>query len=252
VYQTAHPLNFSGGTKLEEELRTIYEAQKLDIKIIESERKMVLAPHKFDAMNRETEEIKQKVEQEKGIMEELEKERKKKEKELDVEKEKIKKFESRLYEVKTNKEYQALLKEIETAKQSTDKIEEEIIALMEKVEELKNDFEKSSIFLKKREKEIEEERLRLEKEISSIDKTIAGLKETRDKLLVTVSGELRSTYTMLIEKRNGVAVVNVRNDVCLGCFMNIPPQLYIEVTKNNRLILCPSCNRILFFVEDES
>jgi predicted nucleic acid-binding Zn-ribbon protein len=251
VYQRAHPLNFSGGRELEEQLRIIYEAQKIDVQIIENERKMVHAPMKFDAMTKEMEDIQEKVEREKGVMEELDKERKKKEKELEAEKEKIKKFESRLYEVKTNKEYQALLKEIETAKQSVDKMEEEIIFLMEKIEDLKTDFQKSSVFLKKREKEIEEERGKLEKGISSIDKTMLELKTARAKLLSLVSKDLKTTYTMLVERRSGVAVVNVKNDVCLGCFMNIPPQLYIEVTKNNRLIQCPSCSRILFFVEDD-
>jgi predicted nucleic acid-binding Zn-ribbon protein len=236
---------------LEQELKTIYEAQKINIQIIENERKLLLAPKKIEGMDKEIKGIKDKVEKEKGMIEELEKERKRKEKELDVEKEKIKKFESRLYEVKTNKEYQALLKEIEGAKETNDKTEEEIIIIMEKVEELKKDFESSLTHLKKREKESENEKNRLEKEINSMDKTIMELKQSRDKLLSTVSDNLRATYNTLIEKRNGIAVVNVKNGVCLGCFMNIPPQLFIEVTKNRQLILCPSCNRIFYFIDEE-
>jgi uncharacterized protein len=236
---------------LEQELKTIYEAQKINIQIIENERKLLLAPKKIEGMDKEIKGIKDKVEKEKGMIEELEKERKRKEKELDVEKEKIKKFESRLYEVKTNKEYQALLKEIEGTKETNDKTEEEIIIIMEKVEELKKDFESSLTHLKKREKESENEKNRLEKEINSMDKTIMDLKQSRDKLLSTVSDNLRATYNTLIEKRNGIAVVNVKNGVCLGCFMNIPPQLFIEVTKNRQLILCPSCNRIFYFIDEE-
>jgi uncharacterized protein len=236
---------------LEQELKTIYEAQKINIQIIENERKLLLAPKKIEGMDKEIKGIKDKVEKEKGMIEELEKERKRKEKELDVEKEKIKKFESRLYEVKTNKEYQALLKEIEGTKETNDKTEEEIIIIMEKVEELKKDFESSLTHLKKREKESENEINRLEKEINSMDKTIMELKQSRDKLLSTVSDNLRATYNTLIEKRNGIAVVNVKNGVCLGCFMNIPPQLFIEVTKNRQLILCPSCNRIFYFIDEE-
>ena len=236
---------------MEQELKTIYEAQKINIQIIENERKLLLAPKKIEGMDKEIKGIKDKVEKEKGMIEELEKERKRKEKELDVEKEKIKKFESRLYEVKTNKEYQALLKEIEGTKETNDKTEEEIIIIMEKVEELKKDFESSLTHLKKREKESENEKNRLEKEINSMDKTIMDLKQSRDKLLSTVSDNLRATYNTLIEKRNGIAVVNVKNGVCLGCFMNIPPQLFIEVTKNRQLILCPSCNRIFYFIDEE-
>lgn len=236
---------------MEQELKTIYEAQKINIQIIENERKLLLAPKKIEAMDKEIKGIKDKVEKEKGMIEELEKERKRKEKELDVEKEKVKKFESRLYEVKTNKEYQALLKEIEGTKETNDKTEEEIIIIMEKVEELKKDFESSLTHLKKREKESENEKNRLEKEINSMDKTIMDLKQSRDKLLSTVSDNLRATYNTLIEKRNGIAVVNVKNGVCFGCFMNIPPQLFIEVTKNRQLILCPSCNRIFYFIDEE-
>lgn len=235
---------------MEQELKTIYEAQKINIQIIENERKLLLAPKNIERMDKEIKGIKDKVEKEKGMIEELEKERKRKEKELDVEKEKIKKFESRLYEVKTNKEYQALLKEIEGTKETNDKTEEEIIIIMEKVEELKKDFESSLTHFKKREKESENEKNRLEKEINSMDKTIMDLKQSRDKLLSTVSDNLRATYNTLIEKRNGIAVVNVKNGVCLGCFMNIPPQLFIEVTKNRQLILCPSCNRIFYFIDE--
>lgn len=235
---------------MEQELRTIYEAQQIDTQIIKNERKMLVAPKTIADMDTEIEGIKNKTAKAKDIIQELEKERKKKEKELDVEKEKIKKFESRLYEVKTNKEYQALLKEIEMAKDTNDKTEEEVLVLMDKVEELKKDQESSVAYLRKREIEVENEKNKLKKEIDSIDKTIRDLKMERDNLLSVISDHLKATYTMLIEKRGGTAVVNLKNGVCLGCYMNIPPQLFIEATKNRQLILCPSCNRIFFFLEE--
>jgi uncharacterized protein len=235
---------------LEQELRTIYEAQKIDMQIIENEKKLISTPKKIEKMEHDIKAMSGKVSKEKEISEEFEKERKGKEKELEIEKEKIKKFESRLYEVKTNKEYQALLKEIETAKQTNDKQEEEIIEIMVKIEDLKKDIESTSKLLKEKEKIGEVEKKKLLNEIESIDKTITDLKQQRDNLLSVVDKTLRETYTMLISRRDGMAVVNVKNGVCLGCFMNIPPQLFIEVTKNNRLIQCPSCNRIFYFTEE--
>lgn len=237
---------------MEQELRTISDAQKIDTLILENEKKLVLAPKKMGEMEEEVAGIRSKIETEKQVIEELEKERRKKEKELEAEKDKIKKFESRLYEVKTNKEYQALLKEIETAKQGNDKTEEEIIVLMEKIEELRKDHEAASKLLVEREKEAKTEKARLQKELSSVDRTISDLRKQKEGLLALVSPNVRSTYEVLIERRGGVAVVNVRNGLCLGCFVNIPPQLFIEVMKNSRLILCPSCNRILYYVEEES
>lgn len=235
---------------MEHELKTTYEAQQLDTQIIEKEKRLVSAPKMIETMDQEIEELKSKILKEKEIIDELEKERRKKEKELDIDKEKIKKHESKLYEVKTNKEYQALLKEIETSKVTNDKTEEDILILMEKVEELKKDFEHLSAQLKKSKKEFEQKKGKLLKEVEAIDKDVRKLKEERDNLLSIVSKNLKVTYRTLIEKRGGTAVVNLKNGVCLGCFMNIPPQLFIEATKNRQLILCPSCNRIFYFQEE--
>jgi len=236
---------------VERELETLFEAQKIETMIMEGEQKLLQAPKKLRQMEDQLTEVRDKIEKEKEIVEELEKERRKKEKELEGEKEKIKKLEVKLYDVKTNKEYQALLKEIESAKEANDRTEEDVLVLMDKVEDLKKDYETSQVELKRLEKESEIEKAEIEKETRSMDEVIAKLTTERDNLLSIVSENLRTTYNILREKRGGIAVTNVRNGVCLGCNMNIPPQLFIEVTKNKQLIQCPSCNRILFFREDD-
>jgi uncharacterized protein len=236
---------------LEQQLKTIYEAQKVCTLIIENERKILLGPKKMQDMEEALAELADKVAREKGVIEELEKERRKKEKEIEADREKVKKLESKLYEVKTNKEYQALLKEIEAAKQTNDKTEEEVLILMEKIEELKKDLEGAAKEHKKKETQAAVERKKIEEELRSVDAVVSDLKKTRDTLLGMIDEDLKSTYATLLERRNGLAVVNVKNGVCLGCFMNIPPQLFIEATKNRQVILCPSCNRIFYFLEEE-
>lgn len=236
---------------MERELETLFEAQKIETLIMEDEQKLLQAPKRLKQMDEELDGVRQKIDREKEIIDELEKERRKKEKELEVDKEKIKKLEARLYDVKTNKEYQALLKEIEAAKAENDRTEEDVLVLMEKVEDLKKDCENSHVHLREIEKGFEGERAVIEKEMKSMDEVIARLTRERDNLLSVVSESLRNIYGVLREKRGGVAVTNVRNGVCLGCNMNIPPQLFIEATKNKQLIQCPSCNRILFFREND-
>ncbi len=140
---------------MEQELNTIYEAQKIDLKIIERERVLLSTPQKIKEMDDELNAARMKVEKEKEIIEELEKERKKKEKELELDKDKIRKLEAKLHEIKTNKEYQAFLKEIEAAKAANDRTEEDILVLMDKVEDIKKDYTSSMSHLKIREKEIE-------------------------------------------------------------------------------------------------
>lgn len=160
-------------------------------------------------------------------------------------------MEAKLHEVKTNKEYQAILKEIETARAANDKTEEEVILLMERVEEMKKDYQSSVKQLSKREKEAAEEIKELEKAIKTVEGAVADLRREKEKLLKEVGQDLKARYRILIEKRGGVAVVNVKNGTCLGCFMSIPPQLFIEVMKNSKLLTCPSCNRIFFYSEEE-
>jgi predicted nucleic acid-binding Zn-ribbon protein len=211
---------------------------------------MVITPNKIEELNREIQDLIDKVEKEKQVIEELDKERRKKEKEFDVEREKIQKLESKLYEVKTNKEYQALLKEIETMKNMNDATEEEVLILMEKTEDLRKDHQSSTVFLKKRQSEVGSEKNKLEEELNSIEQIVTRLKTERDNLLSIIDGGLRNTYDMLKIKRGGIAVVSVKSGLCLGCFMNIPPQLFIEVMKNRQIISCPSCNRILYYSEE--
>ncbi len=233
-----------------EELKTLAEVQKLDTRLMEHERKRAEAPRRLAEIEQELQNTKDRIAREKEIIDELDKERRKKEKELDAEKERIKKVQAKLFEIKTNKEYQAVLKEVEAAQAANDKTEEEIILLLERIEELRKDYEATISFVKKRDKEVEVEKKELEKEMKSLDGLVADLRKERDALVSHLSGEAKARYKMLMERRGGLAVVNVRNGVCLGCHMNIPPQLFIEVTKNARVITCPSCNRIFCYMEE--
>ena len=236
---------------MEQQLKTIYEAQQIYTKIRENEKKAQLTPKIIKEMDAEVESLRDRVTRGKAVIDELEKERRKKEKELETDKEKIKKFESKLYEVKTNKEYQALLKEIESAKVINDTVEEEVLVLMDKIEGFKKDYDSALKELTIKESEAEAKKKKMEQELRSIDAVVTDLKKTRDTLLSIIDEDLKTTYSTLIERRDGLAVVNVKNGVCLGCFMNIPPQLFIEVTSNKQVILCPSCSRIFYFIEEE-
>ncbi len=234
-----------------EELLTLCELQKLDTQLIEHERKRAEGPRRLAEIEQDLQNARDKLSREKEVIEELDKERRRKEKELDAEKERIKKVQSKLYEIKTNKEYQAVLKETEAAQSANDKTEEEIILLLERIEDLRKDYDASLAYVKKRDKEVDAEKQELEKEMSSVQAIVTDLTKERNALMSRVGGDAKARYQTLMEKRNGLAVVNVKNGVCLGCYMNIPPQLFIEVTKNARLISCPSCNRIFCYREEE-
>ena len=232
---------------MKDQLELLWELQKsdLDLRHIKEERERY--PREIKKLDERMSIEKEKLLTEKGKVDLLEKERREKERQLSSSQEKIKKAEGRMFEVKTNKEYQALLTEIETIKGASSREEEEILQVLEEIDELKKD-------LSKREKEVATllEKIEVEKKMTQDRMAQDEIfwkerMERREVVSKEVESKLYKLYHTLKEKRQGVGVVNVKRETCQGCFVHIPPQMFIEVQKNNEIIRCPNCNRILYF-----
>ena len=232
---------------MRDQLELLWELQKidLDLKHIKEERERY--PREIKKLDERMSIERERLQTEKGKVDLLEKERREKERQLSSSQEKIKKTEGRMSEVKTNKEYQALLTEIETIKGASSREEEEILQVLEEIDELKKD-------LSKREKEVaillekfEAEKKMIQERMAQDEIVWKEQMERREVLSKQIESKLNKLYNTLKEKRQGVGVVNVRQETCQGCFVHIPPQMFIEVQKNNEIIRCPNCNRILYF-----
>ena len=81
---------------------------------------------------------------------------------------------------------------------------------------------------------------------------LAEFRQQRDDIGRDLDSDLLGLFNEVSETSGGMAVAEVRQEVCRGCFMNIPPQLYIEVQRCQRLIQCPQCNRILYFKQEDT
>ena len=232
---------------MKEQLDLLWELQKIDLELTNIKESQEGYPKEMKRLDEKQKVEREKVQKERERVELLEKERRRKEGQLGLEQEKVKKTEGRMFEVKTNKEYQALLTEIDTLKGASGREEEEILQLLEEIDDLKKD-------LAKREKEIAATLAKIEGERKTLQEKMArdqaALKKQVDRR-EAVTKELESThyklYNTLRQKRKGVGVVSVKQETCQGCFVNVPPQMFIEVQKNNALIRCPNCNRILYW-----
>jgi hypothetical protein len=235
---------------LKAQLELLWELQKIDLELKGIKEEKDRYPKEMKKLDERQKIEKERIQKEKEKIESLEKTRRQKEGDLNLEQEKIKKAEGRMSEVKTNKEYQAMLSEVDAIKQANSRIEEEILQVMDEIDELKKD-------LSKREKEvgvtvekIEAERGQLKEKMVYDDKIWNEQLERREVLSKQIESKLFKLYNTLKEKRQGVGVVNAKNETCQGCFVNVPPQMFIEVQKNNALIRCPNCNRILYWDGD--
>jgi predicted nucleic acid-binding Zn-ribbon protein len=176
----------------------------------------------------------------------LEKERRQKEGDLDLEQERIRRAQSKLYDVKTNKEYQALLMEIETLKEINSQREIEILEIMDEIDGLKREYGRMEKEMLEVEGRTAEEKKRLEESLGKADSALSNKKRKRTMIMKKISPELMSLYQTLKEKRR-TAVVPARFGACQGCNVKIPPQMFNEVQRSDAIIVCPSCNRILYW-----
>jgi predicted nucleic acid-binding Zn-ribbon protein len=154
----------------------------------------------------------------------------------------------RLNRVRTEKELQAVRREIELGKETTQRLETELLAAMELHEVTLRDLESAEAALEQVEApasaEITEKRERQVKLQESADRD----RGMREQLAERLNRSLRSKYEQIFARRGGVAVVAVRNGTCQGCHMHVPPQLYNEIQKHRDVVRqCPNCHRMLYW-----
>jgi uncharacterized protein len=232
---------------LRAQLERLVALQIVDLKIQEMERVKEEIPQRIASLEEEFRKEEESVQAERTELEKLQKERPQKEKDLEEEIDRVKKAEARVFEIKTNKEYQAVLKEIDNAKKLNRQREEEILGILERLEDMQNHLGKGEKSLEARRREYQRQVAELKQKAASFDEEMAGEVRQREEQEKAIPQDLLSKYHMLLEKRQGVAVAQVINGVCQACNMNLRPQLYIELQKQDTLIACPNCNRILFW-----
>jgi len=238
-----------GGTRLKDQISLLIDIQKIDQEVRNLNTKKQTLPDRAAGLDQAYQSGRDRLEEERTGLEGLNKLHRERESELKAGQEKLRKARERLLEVKTNKEYQAILTEIETLEQANGRIEEEILVLYDRIDEKKG-------ALKIHEKEFtaihanyEAERKKIDEELASLDGALQEQKARFEALVKNLEPDLRRRYEMIKARRNGIAIVAVRRGICSGCHMNLPPQLYNELQRSDQILCCPNCNRILYWDE---
>jgi len=235
---------------LTNQLELLWELQRIDLSLKSMSEERDRYPKEVKKLEENQNMERERIQKEREKAELLEKERRRKEGHLNMEQEKIKRAEGRMFEVKTNKEYQALLSEIEGVKEANSREEEEILQVMDEIDGLKKDLSKREKEMATTVERIEAEKKKIQERMSQGDAVWKQQMERRDALSKEIESKLIKLYNTLKEKRQGIGVVGVKQETCQGCFVHVPPQMFIEVQKNKSLIRCPNCNRILYWEGD--
>lgn len=153
-------------------------------------------------------------------------------------------------QVKNNKEYSALLKEIEDDQRRIDGLEESIIQEMLQADDIEVEI-RAALELQSKDKTVlEADKAALAKSAGEAESRIQDLGRQRETLLVQVDAEQLTLYQRIFKKKGGVALSAIRDDFCALCHMRIRPQMLNELLEKNKLITCENCGRILYITPD--
>ncbi|MGE5306808.1 MAG: zinc ribbon domain-containing protein [Alphaproteobacteria bacterium] len=152
----------------------------------------------------------------------------------------------RMNRIKNIKELQALQREIEQIRQGNSEQEEELIKILEELDGIKADIKAKEDEMAQRQGLWQQKQQSMQAQISGIEKAVSEASVRRKRIAAQVTGDLIRRYELIFARRGGTAVVEAAGGICQGCYMNIPPQLWNEIIKSEKVNLCPSCQRILY------
>ena len=226
-------------------LSTLFHLQLIDDQLDELEELRGDLPITVNELNSQIDTIKSQLEaKDKEKKDSLEK-RKSNDNEVERLQKNLKKFKAQLYQVRNNKEYDALTKEIDSSEEQINKLENESLALEDLIEVLKKEMEEITPQLDTLKKELKEKEEELKKIIKTNEKEEIRLKDKRAQVEHKVKKADYSTYMRIRKAKNGMAIANVNRGACSGCHNVVPPQRQIEIRQLKRLFTCESCGRLL-------
>ena len=167
------------------------------------------------------------------------------------EKDNVVRVEGRLPEIQTQKEYVAVLKEIDTAKKSNKETEEQVQAKQLEVSTLEADLKEKDTELAEINEKAEARGAELQQLLGESEDVLLKRTQTRESVAAELPVSLLRKYHTLFKRRGGLALALARSGACMGCNMQLPPQQYNRLLQVAEIQTCPHCNRILF-VETEA
>ncbi len=233
------------------QLQKLISLQEVNFEIQFLQKQLTEIPKQIETslahLNKEKKELED-VQQE---IKDLQKTRSKLEQDAASENDKMSKTKVKLPAVKTNKEYTALLAEIEGAKKKVLEIEDLELETMETLEAKESELPKFKSKFSEEEKKFQEFKKQKEEHAATVEKNIAELKIKHDNIFKEIDPKWSKHYEKILDARDGFAVVSIDHNVCQGCNQQILLQIAIEIKIGEKIHQCQHCSRILYFIPEE-
>lgn len=232
---------------INEQIKSLIELQKIDGEIYKLRKELLGLPVEQKRLEAEFEKKKSALKNSEDTLKALQVRQKQNEGELQSAEEKIKKLQSQLYQLKSNKEYTAMQLEIKGFQADKSVLEEDILKLLEEGDEARAGVAREKEKLAKEDRKLKEETVAIQKRSTEISATVQALEEKRKVYTPKLEPRLVAQYEKILKSREGLALAPVRNNACGGCHMGMPPQSVNEIQLGEKLVVCESCTRILYW-----
>lgn len=238
---------------MDEAINQLLKLQAIDIEIRDLEQSAEAHPARLAEIDADLAADRAVSDAKQAEHDELEKQRRNIEAQIQLQKDQVRKWEARLTEIKTPREYAALSREIDIAKKGMKNQEEEVLNLMEQAESLRNEIEKLEREILTKEQGYEEERSELQEKVATLTAQRAELDARRAAAAEGIDARVLSRYDLIRSRRQGVALAAAEpGGTCGACRMRIQPQLYNDIVSGRvGPTQCPSCSRILYVPAEE-
>jgi predicted nucleic acid-binding Zn-ribbon protein len=232
----------------EEQIVTLVKLQKIDTEAQKLQSFLKEIPVRIGILDERLEKFVRGVEEDENVISELNKKYRTYESDVQTNLGKIQKSQDKLRSVKTNKEYQSSLKEIEDIKSKNSKLEDEMLEFLEQIEGAEKGLNERKQRYSNIVDDTNREKDSVKQDTEQCQQDLAQLGADRDVITDALDGAILDIFNRVKAKQaDAVAIAQVKDAVCQGCNLNIPPQMYIELQHRNSLKNCPSCERIIYW-----
>ncbi len=228
------------------QLSLLVQLQQFDINIHQLDDRRHKIPVRINEARSSLDQANSRLEDIKTALEKATVDRRGGEQDLDEQESHVQKLRTRLMEIKTNKEYQAHLFEIDLANKKKDSLEERVLLAMERGEEKQKELEEVQKLVDDAIQSFTQEKTQLESKAIELDRELGNLKAQKEDVLKLLDKPVYARYTKLKSAMKVVVVAKVSGGICEGCRLQVPPQLVADVKRADQLLTCPYCFRILY------
>jgi len=229
------------------DLERVIVLQRLDSTAQDAQRRLAEEPDRQKAIDVRLEGAKQKVADAKARLADSQNARRTLEKDVAVHQGRLSKFRDQLMAVKTNVEYQAMQKEIGYAQAEVKAIEDKVLERMLEGDELAASVKRAEAELAAEQKATDLDRRSLAGDVEALKTSLEKIRIERAELVASIDPKVLAIYDLVARRRHGIAVAEARGGICTICHVRLRPQVFNNIRRNDSIIQCDSCQRILYF-----